>query len=196
MSTSSASAQRTLTEHTVPIPPIRLAHVVFRTNQLTRMTEWYSTVLAARTVFANENLAFLTYDEEHHRIALIGSEEYAPRPGEVTVGFYHAAFTFDDLGALLSTYRRLHLEGIDPFRTIHHGPTVSMYYRDPDGNDIEFQVDVFPDADQATDWMAGEVFTRNPVGTLFDPEELVARYLDGTPLHELVRRSDDPPATG
>ena len=44
-------------------------------------------------------------------------------------------------GDLLDTYRRLKAKGIVPYWPIHHGFTVSLYYRDPDGNRMEFQVD-------------------------------------------------------
>lgn len=46
-----------------------------------------------------------------------------------------------------------------------------MYYRDPDGNKIELQVDNFDDPDEANDFMAGEKYDTNPMGTDFDPDE-------------------------
>lgn len=63
--------------------PSKLAHVVLKTGQLTTMTEWYVRVLEGRVTFANDSLAFLTYDDEHHRIALI-STGASERPGEGT----------------------------------------------------------------------------------------------------------------
>ena len=48
-----------------------LAHVVFQTEQLDAMRDWYCAVLGARTVHEGHGLCFLTFDEEHHRIALI-----------------------------------------------------------------------------------------------------------------------------
>lgn len=35
----------------------------------------------------------------------------------------------------------------------NHGPTTSLYYRDPDGNQIETQVDNFETAEEATAFM-------------------------------------------
>ena len=49
--------------------PKKLAHVVFRTGNLAAMCAWYSSVLEARVTFANELIAFVTYDDEHHRVA-------------------------------------------------------------------------------------------------------------------------------
>lgn len=183
---------RSLPDLTRSVSPRSLAHIVFRTNDIPRMIEWYERVLGAHVVFQSDTIAFLTYDDEHHRVALIASGPFAEKPAETTVGFYHAAFTFDDLGSLLATYRRLAAMSIHPRRSIHHGPTVSFYYQDPDGNDIEMQVDVFDTADEATNWMRGPVFAANPIGTDFDPEELIARFESGEPIEALVRRSDDP----
>lgn len=176
------------------ISPLRLAHIVFRTNALQKMMDWYCSVLGAHVVFANDRIAFLTYDEEHHRIALIATQTFAPRAPSPAVGFYHSAFTYEGLPQLLATYDRLQQEGILPWRTINHGPTVSFYYADPDGNDVELQVDRFADARDAELWMAGEAFARNPVGIEIDPEELCRRVAAGEPAADIMRRSDEVPA--
>lgn len=49
----------------------KFAHVVLQTSQKAQMRDWYCTVLDAHVVFENELLCFLTFDEEHHRIALL-----------------------------------------------------------------------------------------------------------------------------
>ena len=168
-------------------PPIKLAHLVRRTSRLPEMIRWYQSVLAAEIVHADETLAFLTYDEEHHRVALAripGLEEQSP----LAAGTDHVAFTHADLGDLLYTYARLKREGIEPFWCINHGPTTSMYYKDPDGNGIEFQVDNFPTAEEANRWMRSGAFAANPIGVVFDPEEMLARYRSGEPLTTLTER--------
>ncbi|KIW51094.1 hypothetical protein PV05_09846 [Exophiala xenobiotica] len=58
-----------------------------------------------------------------------------------------------------------------PLWTVNHGPTTSMYFRDPDGNKIELQVDNFDDVNEANDFMAGPKYDMNPMGTDFDPDE-------------------------
>jgi catechol-2,3-dioxygenase len=141
--------------------------------------------------FANDRIAFLTFDEEHHRVALVATAAYAPPVDVPQVGFYHAAFTYASLGELITTYERLLSCGIAPYRTIHHGPTVSLYYRDPDRNAIELQVDAFPDARSATQWMSGETFRRNPIGIELDMNAYVAAFRSGVPLATLLKRPDD-----
>ena len=171
--------------------PIKLAHVVFRTNQLDRMIRWYREVLGARVVFGNDKIAFLTYDDEHHRIALIAADTYAEKPKTMTVGFYHVAFTFAGLPELFANYERLRDIDIEPWRAINHGPTVSLYYRDPDNNDVELQVDRFAEADAATAWMNGEEFTNDPIGIEFDPNDMIKAIAAGTPKAELMKRPDE-----
>lgn len=176
------------------VAPIKLAHLVFRTNRLQEMVDWYRTVLEARIVYADPKYVFITYDDEHHRVAFVAAEQYPEPPPGPRVGFYHAAFTYGRLGLLLDTYQRLKAAGIAPWRPILHGPTVSFYYKDPDGNDIELQVDAFADVEACERWMRGEAFARDPVGVVFDPEEMMARLRSGVPEAELMLRPDALPA--
>jgi catechol-2,3-dioxygenase len=169
------------------IAPKQLAHVVRRTTRFEAMIAWYTTVLAAEVVHADNMLAFLTYDEEHHRIAIAslpGLQEQSP----TAAGTDHIAFTFGSLGDLLQTYLRLKSEGIEPFWCINHGPTTSLYYKDPDGSRVELQVDNLPTIDAIETWMRSGDFARNPIGVVFEPEELVARYRAGEPVESLTMR--------
>jgi catechol-2,3-dioxygenase len=173
-------------------PPARLAHIVFNTNDLPAMLAWYRTTLEAETVFATDKIAFLSYDEEHHRIALVATQEFAPHPPENAVGFYHAAFAYSSLGALLDNHDRLAAAGIRPYRTINHGPTISFYYKDPDGNALEFQVDRFASAEHAKNWMAtSPAYARNPVGIAVSPGELRKQLDAGIPWEAIARRDDE-----
>jgi len=177
------------------ISPRKLAHVVLRTrSNFDAMVQWYCVVLGAEIVFnAGGRLIFLSYDDEHHRIAIAASPDLTERPSRAA-GLDHIAFTYDDLEALLTTYARLKQVGILPFVCVNHGPTTSLYYHDPDQNRIELQVDNFADMTEATTLMQ-EQFSINPVGAEFDPEELLARLRSGADPAELVRptRKPSPP---
>ncbi len=176
-----------------PIAPALFAHFVLRSSNMAKMVDWYSTVLAMRVVKRNEFICFLTYDEEHHRLAIINMDGLqAPDPK--STGLSHVAYTFRDVGELLSTYRRLKEADIEPYWPIHHGPTLSMYYHDPDGNSVELQVDCFKTKAEASAYFQTEAFTRNPIGVLYDPEALVAAYEAGAPEAELLRQPKGPPA--
>jgi catechol-2,3-dioxygenase len=138
---------RRLAPATQPIRPAKFAHFVLRTGQFDEMAKWYETVLAARIVFRDERLCFLSYDDEHHRLALIHIPGLAARDPE-SAGTDHVAYSYRDLGELLATYRRLKAHGILPHWPINHGVTTSMYYRDPDNNRVELQIDNFPTAEE------------------------------------------------
>jgi catechol-2,3-dioxygenase len=169
------------------LKPHKLAHIVRRTGRFDELVQWYCTVLGAEVVHADGMLAFLTYDDEHHRIAIAaipGLEE----PSPLAAGTDHVAFTYGDLGDLLQTYRRLQAAGIEPYWCINHGPTISLYYKDPDGSRVELQVDTMPSHDAIDAWMRSGEFAANPIGIVFDPEELTARYEAGEPLETLVAR--------
>jgi catechol-2,3-dioxygenase len=169
------------------IPPIKLAHLVRRTSRFEAMLAWYQTVLGAEVVHSDRVLAFLTYDDEHHRIAIV-SIPGLPDQEPAAAGTDHVAFTHADLGDLLQTYARLKQEGIEPYWCINHGPTTSMYYKDPDGNKVELQIDNYPTAEETNRWMQSGDFAANPIGVVFDPEHLLARYRSGAPVEELTAR--------
>jgi catechol-2,3-dioxygenase len=169
------------------IKPTRLAHFVLRSNHYAETKAWYQKVLGAHPVFDNPFVCFMTYDEEHHRVAIINTAD-APDGVPGTAGVDHIAFTFGTLGELLSTYRRLQAEDIVPYWSINHGPTTSFYYRDPDGNQIELQFDNFETAEALEGWFQTGDFATNPIGVTFDAEKLIERFEAGDPIEELVRQ--------
>ncbi|MBD0673714.1 VOC family protein [Streptomyces sp. CBMA156] len=168
--------------------PDKLAHVVLRTGGLPAMTDWYVRVLEGRVTFANEALAFLTYDDEHHRVALVATGA-TERPTDAHTGLHHVAFTYATIEDLLGTYRRLKGDGIHPFWCVNHGPTTSMYFEDPDGNHVELQIDNFATAEDLDEWFRSGAFEANPIGVDFDPDGLVRRFESGEALADLVRRA-------
>jgi catechol 2,3-dioxygenase-like lactoylglutathione lyase family enzyme len=191
MSTATTTT-RTLPATSQRISPQKFAHVVLKTAKFNDVIDWYATVLQARVAFRNDFIAFLTYDDEHHRVAVINMPD-SPTPEPAAAGVHHIAYTYADLGELLSTYRRLKASGIEPARCINHGPTISMYYRDPDGLRVELQIDVFATMDEAHAYLTGPDFAENPIGIIFDPEQLIRDYEAGRAYADLVRRPPLPP---
>lgn len=174
--------------------PAKLAHFVLKTPRFDAMVHWYETVLDAQVVFRNERLAFLTYDLEHHRIAIanvpwpLGFVGAAARYLRKVHGLDHVAFTYATLAELVATYQRLTGLGIRPVWCINHGPTTSMYYEDPDGNRIELQYDNFATLADLAGFIRSGEFQRNPIGVEFDPDVLAERLEGGAPLEQLVQR--------
>lgn len=167
--------------------PEKLAHVVLKTGQLPSMLDWYCDVLEGRVTYSNGILAFMTYDDEHHRVAFMATGSDV-RPTAGHTGLHHVAFTYGKLDDLLATYTRLRDKGTLPFWCVNHGPTTSFYFEDPDGNQVELQIDNFPSDEELQQWFDSGAFERNPIGNTFDPEELLARFESGEPISELVKQ--------
>lgn len=175
------------------IAPAKLAHVVLRTppDRVKMLLDWYKSVLEGEAMFETEGFGFVTYDTEHHRIGVLGFPGLSEHV-DGHAGMHHVAFTYANLGDLMHTYYRLKDENILPEFTINHGPTTSMYYFDPDKNQVELQVDNIPEENFA-DYFANGEFTSNPIGIKFDPDELFARYKAGEAEKDLLQRPDGIP---
>lgn len=166
--------------------PEKLSHLVLKTYRVEEMRAYYCTLLGAHVTFEDlPAVSFITYDEEHHRMgfALIPGEP-VPNDGAVP-GLAHTAFAFADIRTLLTRYGELSALGIRPRLTVHHGPTVSFYYRDPDRNNIELFVDAMS-VEEGTALMSTPAFKRNPLGVEVDADALLALMKAGASDAELL----------
>ena len=180
------------------MPPSKLAHVVYMTRRYDEMLDWYEKVFETRVQYQNPAFAFLTYDDEHHRFAFANMSVLTPdsldEDAVARVGVNHVGYTFSSVAELLETYERLKQLGITPYWQVHHGLTLSMYYRDPDGNRMEFQVDCCANAEEAHAYMHSDVFAGNPVGVEVSFDSLLEKYHSGVALESLLVQPEGPPA--
>jgi catechol 2,3-dioxygenase-like lactoylglutathione lyase family enzyme len=188
------TASRNLSDHATPIRPLKLAHVVLRTSTLDQSRDWYNQVLMGRTVFENGMVCFLTYDDEHHRIGLINRPDLSGSADD-RLGLEHIAFTYESLGDLLSTYKRLSAQNIHPYWTINHGPTISFYYKDPSGNRVELQFDVFDNPADVDAFFEQGGFEENFIGIRVNPEDMISSFEAGVPLEQILARPRLPSGT-
>lgn len=109
------------------VSPVKLAHVVLRTSpeKFAEMVSFYKTFLGAHAVIENETLSFMTYDDEHHRIAIAALPDLKSKD-KTTSGLEHISFTFKDINDLLSGYTQRKELGINPLWCVNHGPTLSI----------------------------------------------------------------------
>lgn len=164
--------------------PIKFAHVVLKTSQYEAMRSWWLDFLGASVRHGNDFISFLSYDDEHHRLAIVNFPDLAARDPK-SVGVEHFAYTFATLDDLFAKYEDLKAKGVLPYWTINHGFTLSAYYRDPDGNQAELQIDTL-NPDEADEFMQGPLFAANPIGINVDFDALVARRHAGASVEELV----------
>lgn len=165
--------------------PAKMAHFVLQSNQRTNLVSWYSALLRCNIMFENEQITFLTFDDEHHRIAIFQIDDLTPRDSR-TCGVHHVAFTFLNLDGLLSNYARLRDEEIIPYRCVNHGMSTSMYYRDPDGNQVELQVDNFLTPEKSKAVFNTESFAQNFRGLEYDPEEFLRARKEGVSVDQIL----------
>ena len=144
------------------------------------MVDFYTVMLQAEVVIETEEFCMLRYDFEHHRIAIAHMPQITPLSASpFAAGLDHTAFTYATLTDLARTYRALKQRNtpILPLWCVNHGMTTSMYYRDPDGNKVELQVDNFDTPEEADGFMNSPLFIQNPVGTDFNPDEWSEKIL-------------------
>lgn len=179
------------------IRPQKFVHIVYRTRRFEEMLAWYQLVFDASIQHRDPALAFLTYDDEHHRFALVDLDVVKPENSgqekQGLVGVDHVAYTYASLQDLFENYEQLDTKGIRPYWCIHHGMTVSMYYADPDGNQMEFQVDTFDSSEEAAAFMRGPINAANPVGVEFDPDDWLAQVSAGASFSDFLMRTTHEP---
>lgn len=156
-------------------------HVNLKTTRLQEMIDFYRTLVGAEVTHQDAIGAWLTNDDANHRIALLAFPNLVDDPEKMTrTGMHHSAFEYASFEELNASYLRLKEAGILPAMCLDHGMTFSYYYADPDGNNIELQVDNFGDWAKSKDWMRNsEEFKQNPIGQFVDPEQVAADYAGG-----------------
>ncbi len=166
-----------------------ISHYGIRAKRFAEMIQWYKTVFRAKIQHENEFLAFMTFDEEHHRLVIFEDPATVDKP-ENAAGIDHVGYGLASFADLVETYERLKAEGITPFMPLNHRFTTSLYYHDPDGNEVELSVDNFPTKEECEAFVMSERMAeigRPPFGYTFDPEELARLYHEGLPPVELAR---------
>src|SRR6266581_7239524 len=93
------------------MPPSKLAHIVFQTNRIKELRDWYCAVLEGQVIYENPHLSFVSYDDEHHRVAFVDFAPLTARDPQTELmvksseqpGLHHVAFTFASMGGNCST---------------------------------------------------------------------------------------------
>jgi catechol-2,3-dioxygenase len=169
---------------------LQLAHFGLRTRNLPAAIEWYRRALGAQVRFQNDVAAFMSFDDEHHRFVLWDDGETGEK-AEDARGVDHIGFSCGGPSALADEYERLKGLGITPAMSVNHHFTSSLYYRDPDGNEVEITCDNMPTKAECSAFMAtpamAEAMQPPFFGSEFDPEELLKLRKAGARDQQLAR---------
>ncbi|WP_428339900.1 VOC family protein [Mycobacterium sp.] len=168
---------------------LELAHVVFQTSRIKEMRDFYGQVLGAHVVFETDESCLITFDEEHHRVAFTQPPFPLDNKSPTAAGLHHSAYTVASIDALLERYSELAAGGVQPAVCAQHGVTTSMYYLDPDGNFVEFQVDNFPTPEASVDYMEGPEYSADAAGPTFDPERMIQARHEGVDVGVVSTRT-------
>ena len=156
-------------------------HVNLKTTRLQEMIDFYRTLVGAEVIFQDQVGAWLSNDEANHRIALLAFPNLVDDPEKDNrTGMHHSAFEYASFEELNSTYLRLKEAATTPALCLDHGMTLSYYYADPDGNNVELQVDCFGDWHRSKQWMRNsEEFKANPIGHFVNPARVAEDWAVG-----------------
>jgi catechol-2,3-dioxygenase len=97
----------------------------------------------------------------------------------------HFAFEYPTLKELFETHERLVGSSITPAICLNHGPTMSIYYEDPDRNNIELYYDSgYTEDDMLAFYAGGDRYILG--ATPFDPADLLKELRNGKSVAELI----------
>jgi catechol-2,3-dioxygenase len=170
--------------------PTKLSHYVLQSYDPQALAAWYAEFLGGQVVFQTDFLTLVTYDDEHHRVAFVGLPPAAPgvasRRENGKPGLSHVGFGYESMRDILECFERAKAHGDGPVSSLHHGITISLYYKDLDGNNVETFVDCFQTAQGAMNYMHSPAFQRNPIGQPFDADKALARMREGASISDLM----------
>jgi catechol-2,3-dioxygenase len=166
-----------------------LHHVTIKTSRLDEMIKWYEFVVGARVQFRDPGAAWMTNDEANHRVAFLAVPGLSDDPDKTRHnGMHHSAFEYDSFADLMVSYDRMRQGGVEPAFCLDHGLTMSLYYKDPEGNFVELQCDNFSDWKLSGEFMrTSPDFAANPIGTFFNPAKVYEQFKAGAEFKALQR---------
>jgi catechol 2,3-dioxygenase len=135
----------------------RLSHVGLYVRDVPKMIEFYTKVLGFVVSDGAQDgrITFLSRNpSDHHQVVLVRGRETEPE----TLMVQQVSFNVATLANVQKAYRKVKEAGCDSIRPVSHGNAWSVYFRDPEGNQIEMFCD--------TPW-----YVPQPCGFKIDLEE-------------------------
>jgi catechol 2,3-dioxygenase len=121
----------------------RVGHVVIKMRDLDLAKGFYRDVLGMKVADEREGVAvFFRFSDYHHDIAVFKVAEDASAPEKNQVGLAHIALVADSFDTVKAMHTRLKSHAVPILRTVDHGVTKSVYFNDPEGNELEIYCEV------------------------------------------------------
>jgi catechol-2,3-dioxygenase len=190
------------------LPAPRISEIVLRTSQFDKMLQWYQLVLSTKPSFEYDvpgggphgnsravdfhKLRFLRVFSEFPYTQVLALFEIPDleKPSIKVGGLHHMQFRHASLNDWVKRHDFLKEKGIVPYQTFNHGPSMSLYYEDPDGNLAEISAPNYTSDAEYKNFFASPAFARNPAGIEVDTEAFIARFKAGEDRMKLVALPD------
>lgn len=142
------------------MPIKRVGHVVIKMRDLDAAKHFYRDILGMKITDEREDFGvFFRFDDYHHDIAVFKVNDDAAAPQHNQVGLAHIALVADSFDTVKAMYQRLKEHDVPIVRTADHGITKSVYFQDPEGNELEIYCEV-----AEVDWHDVEtIIVRDPL---------------------------------
>jgi catechol 2,3-dioxygenase len=125
------------------MPIERVGHVVIKMRDLEAAKRFYRDILGMKIADEREGFGvFFRFHDYHHDIAVFKVGDDAEAPHRNQVGLAHIALVADSFETVKAMYQRLKAHDVPIVRTVDHGITKSVYFKDPEGNELEVYCEV------------------------------------------------------
>ena len=177
-------------------------HVAFKTINYEAMVDFYSRLFGCEPLYSSEELTFLAFDEEHHRVAIANTSGVFKNLGFIPktimriknwmnrslpsiVGLDHISYKLNPIEKWFEFYHKAKEQGLEPYWTINHGWITGMYYKDPDGNLVEIFFEHWRNKEEFKTNISPD-FSDEPIGTNMDIDVLYDMFKKGASFEELI----------
>ena len=184
-------------------------HVAFKTTNYGEMVEFYKKLFGCEPLYQSNQITFLAFDDEHHRVAIANTSDVLKNLGFIPklimnlklflnkkiptiVGLDHISYRINPIDRWFNFYFEAKERGLDPLWTINHGWISGIYYKDPDGNLVEIFFEHFSSAEEFKNNISPD-FEDEPIGTNMDVEVLYEMYKAGSDFSELITKGNTVP---
>ena len=189
--------------------PYDYHHVAFNTINYDAMVDFYTKLFGCKPLYESEELTFLAFDEEHHRVAIANTSGVFKNLGFIPktimrlknwmnrslpsiIGLDHISYKLNPIEKWFEFYHKAKEQGLEPYWTINHGWITGMYYKDPDGNLVEIFFEHWRNHAEFKTNISSD-FSDEPIGTNMDIDVLYDMFKKGVSFEELIQKGNTVP---